>query len=267
MISRFRTLFAPRPSRIAPASIPAGQRVYAVGDIHGRLDLFNQLVAMIETDDAQRGPAETTVVLLGDLVDRGPDSRGVIAAARAWQARRKVRILAGNHEQMFLDSFSRTDSLRNFIRHGGKETLLSYGIARDVYDAATLEELIALMPQFVPAEDTAFIRAMENHVAIGDYLFVHAGIRPGIAVEAQTPTDLRWIRGEFLEDGRDHGFVVVHGHTITDDVVVRHNRIGIDTGAYFSGALTALGLEGAERWFLSTSSPDKGTRDPRGNAE
>lgn len=253
MIRRLRTIFTPEPA--VPqhiAEVPAGQRVYAVGDIHGRLDLFEQLVARIEADDASRGASDTTVVLLGDLVDRGPDSSRVIDRARRWARQRKVRFVGGNHEEMFLSAFERDEALRHFLRYGGKETLLSYPLDQRTYDRATLEELRVLMPLIVPPEHIAFMKAMEPHVSIGDYLFVHAGIRPGLPVDEQQQSDLRWIRGEFLDDARDHGVVVVHGHTITDEVESRPNRIGIDTGAFSSGCLTAIGLEGSERWFLNT---------------
>ncbi|MET0250555.1 MAG: metallophosphoesterase family protein [Novosphingobium sp.] len=252
MIRRFRTYLAPKPVAPPPA-VPAGQRVYAVGDIHGRLDLFDRLMAMIDADDRVRGPADTTVVLLGDLIDRGPDSAGVIAAARAWGLTRRVRILAGNHEEMLLKSFERIDTLRHFLRFGGRETLLSYPISRALYEQLTLEELQAHLPEVIPPEDIAFIEAMEDSVAIGDYLFVHAGIRPGVPLDQQRQSDLRWIREPFIDDPRDHGVVVVHGHTIRDEVEELPNRIGIDTGAFMSGRLTALGLEGTGRWYLATT--------------
>ncbi len=261
MINKLRALFTRSSAPVLAAEVPAGQRVYAVGDIHGRRDLFDELIAMVEADDAARGPADTTIVLLGDLVDRGPDSAGVIAAARDLGRRRAVRTIAGNHEEMFIGSFKRDEVLRHFLLHGGKETLLSYPIEREEYDRATLGELRKLMPGFVPAEDMEFIAAMEDQVLIGDYLFVHAGIRPGVPLDQQHKADLRWIRSEFLEDRTDHGCIVVHGHTITDDVVQRANRIGIDTGAYASGRLTAVGLEGAGRWFLSTEPPPAGDDD------
>jgi serine/threonine protein phosphatase 1 len=133
--------------------------------------------------------------------------------------------------------------------------LLSYPIDRETYDRATLSELRKMMPTFIPAADIAFIEAMEDQIAIGDYLFVHAGIRPGVALDQQKGSDLRWIRREFLDNTSDYGCVVVHGHTITDEVEERGNRIGIDTGAYASGRLTAIGLEGTERWFLETEPP------------
>src|SRR5690606_20607728 len=137
-------IFARGPAA-ASAAIPAGQRVYAIGDIHGRRDLFEALIDAIDTDDASLPPAETTVILLGDLVDRGSDSAGVIALAREWQKRRWVRILAGNHEEMFLRSFSKLEVFRHFLRHGGRETVLSYGVGRDAFIQASLEEAQQLM--------------------------------------------------------------------------------------------------------------------------
>ena len=252
MIRRFRQIFAAAEAQPSPgATVPAGERVYAIGDIHGRLDLFAELIAAIDADDARRRPAETTVILLGDLVDRGPDSAGVIAAARAWGARRKLRVLLGNHEEMFLASFDDVDVLRHFLRYGGKETALSYPIERAGYRELTLEQLQQRMRDAVPADDLDFLRAAEDAIVIGDYLFVHAGIRPGVPLEEQKPHDLRWIRERFIAHEGDHGHVVVHGHTITAAVEEMPNRIGIDTGAFISGRLTALGLEGSQRWYLT----------------
>lgn len=232
-------------------SVPDGQRVYAIGDIHGRYDLLCRMIARIEADEVGRSPADTTVILLGDLVDRGPDSARVIATAREWAKRRRVRILAGNHEEMFLGSFERDDTLRHFLRHGGRETLLSYPIEPEVYSRATLEELRAIMNEVVPEEDIAFIESMEDRIQIGDYVFVHAGVRPGVPLEEQKVSDLRWIRGEFIEGPETRDFAVVHGHTILDAPHVSPLRISLDTGAYASGLLTAIGLEGTARWLIS----------------
>jgi serine/threonine protein phosphatase 1 len=262
MIRRFRQYLAPRFDP-PTATVPEGQRVYAVGDVHGRLDLFETLIDKIEADDSARGPADTTVVLLGDLVDRGPDSAGVIDAARAWGSRRNVRLLAGNHEEMFLDSLHRIETLRHFLRYGGRETVLSYAIDRAHYAEWTLEELQQQMRRVVPVAHREYLAAGEDAIRIGDYLFVHAGIRPGVPLEDQKASDMRWIRDRFIEHDGDHGFVVVHGHTITDEVEERHNRIGIDTGAFMSGRLTAVGLEGAERWFLTAEgAPGEGPFAP-----
>jgi serine/threonine protein phosphatase 1 len=249
MLKAIRRIFARAESAPLPA-IPAGQRVYAVGDIHGRLDLFEALISAIEEDDGEAGAAETTVILLGDLVDRGPDSAGVIARARDWQGRRRVRILAGNHEEMFLKSFEKLETLRHFLRFGGRETILSYGIDRGAYQKASVEEVQEMMERAVPAEDRRFIEDFEDMIAIGDYVFVHAGIVPGVPLEEQRRQDLRWIREPFLSHADPFGAVVVHGHTICDDPEDRGNRIGVDTGAYISGRLTALVLEGTERRYL-----------------
>ena len=256
MLKSFRRLFERNEIAHASAEVPAGQRVYAVGDIHGRLDLFDALIAAIEADDAASGAAETTVILLGDLVDRGPDSAGVIARAREWQRRRPVRILAGNHEEMFLASFDRPETLKHFLRFGGKETVLSYGIDEREYRKASVEEVQAMMHAHVPAEDRAFLESFEDMVAIGDYLFVHAGIAPGVALEEQTKDNLRWIREPFLSHSEPHEAVVVHGHTIRQEPEDRGNRIGIDTGAYTFGRLTALVLEGTERRYLQAVDND-----------
>ncbi len=255
MIRPFRNPFRAAPAPSA-ASVPAGERIYAIGDIHGRLDLFAALITAIEADDGAQQRAETTVVLLGDLIDRGPESAGVIAAARAWQTRRRVRILMGNHEEMFLGALLKLDVLRHFLRFGGRETVLSYPVDRDAYNSATLEQTQAIIAAAVPAADLAFIRGFEDAIAIGDYLFVHAGIAPGVALAEQKSHDLRWIRHEFLDHREDHGHIVVHGHTIAPDPEFRRNRIGIDTGAYMHGKLTALVLEGSSRRLIIAGDND-----------
>jgi len=257
MISSLRQLFRTREA--APvATVPVGQRIYAVGDVHGRCDLFEPLVEAIELDNGERGPAASTVVLLGDLVDRGPDSYGVLTIAREWQRLRPVKVLLGNHEEMMLLALDNVEVLKQFVRHGGKETLLSFGIDADTYAEATWEQLQQLMHGAVPQRMLDFIRTFEDQVQVGDYLFVHAGIRPGVGLEAQRRADLRWIREPFLSHPGSHGAVVVHGHTISGNPEFRDNRIGIDTGAYDSGVLTALGLEGGERWLITAQATGDG---------
>lgn len=249
MLDTLRNLFRPRAALPLP-SVPHGQRVYAVGDIHGRKDLFDSLIDAIEADDARRSASATTIILLGDLIDRGDESAGVIAAARELGHRRRVRIIAGNHEEMFLRTFDDLPLLRHFLRYGGRETIMSYGVDPQAWSYASLEEAQEMMRAAVPASDVAFLRNFEDWITIGDYLFVHAGVEPGVPLEQQKLHDLRWIREPFLGHSGDHGFVVVHGHTIEDEPVFRPNRIGIDTGAYSSGRLTALGLEATERWLI-----------------
>lgn len=247
MIRSLKQLFRPATPPPATARVPEGERWYVIGDIHGRRDLFEALAAAIDADDAAAGPAETTVVLLGDLVDRGPDSAGVVALAREWGQRRRLRHLAGNHEEMFLESFEDAEMLRHFLRHGGRETVLSYGLDRDRYNAMSLEELQAEMARIIPEEDRAFLAAGEEWIETGDYLLVHAGINPAVPLADQRRSDLLWIRSRFLDHSGPFSHVVVHGHTIFDDVEDAGTRIGIDTGAYRSGRLTALVLEGSAR--------------------
>ncbi len=254
MLNTFRQIFGRNGAASHPAAcVPPGRRIYAVGDVHGRRDLFDALLGAIEEDDAASAPAETTIVLLGDLVDRGADSAGVIARARELCGRRDTRILAGNHEEMFLDSFDNLDTFRHFLRHGGRETVLSYGVDRRRFADATMDEAQALMREAVPAEDIAFLASFEDHLAIGGYLFVHAGIDPTVPLAEQRQKDLRWIREPFLSHTGPHEHVVVHGHTIVPAVENRGNRIGIDTGAYSSGRLTAVRLEGETRRFIEAA--------------
>lgn len=259
MFSRLRQLLgatAPTPS----AAIPAGERVYAIGDIHGCAELFEALIAAIEADDAARGAADTTVILLGDLIDRGPDSARVISLARDWQTRRHVRILLGNHEEMFLAALRKPGMMHPFLRFGGRETLLSYPIEPEAYGRADIDEVMVLALAAIPQADLDFIAGCEDQVTIGDYHFVHAGVRPGQPLDAQRVSDLRWIREPFLDHPGDFGKIVVHGHTITDKPDFRPNRIGIDTGAYSSGRLTALGLAGTTRWVLTATATDGAIR-------
>lgn len=261
MFQTLRQIFArgDRESEGPPPAIPPGQRVYAVGDIHGRLDLFEALARAIDADDAAAAPADSLVVLLGDLVDRGPGSAGVIAQARDWQGRRAVRILAGNHEEMFLRSLSDVEMFRHFLRHGGRETALSFGIDRETFVRATLEEAQELMRAAVPAADIAFLENFEDMIRVGDYLFVHAGIDPRVPIAEQKRHDLRWIREPFLSHSDPHELVVVHGHTICEAPEDCGNRIGIDTGAFMTGRLTALVLEGTERRYIEAVEAPDGT--------
>lgn len=236
------------------ARVPDGLRVYAIGDIHGRLDLLDSLLFRIEADERARGDARTQIIFLGDLIDRGPDSAGVVQRAiELQQSGRLVRFLLGNHEEVFLKALGGSlEALRFFVKIGGRTTILSYGFSEEEYASLDYDDLLKQLIARVPDEHVAFLKGFENQIAIGDYLFVHAGIRPRVPLDQQTGGDLRWIRAEFLDYRGSHGPIVVHGHTITDDVEERSNRIGIDTGAFASGKLTALGLEAGQRWYLST---------------
>lgn len=250
-------IFRKRPAAIAPIvrTLPDGQRVYAIGDIHGCLELLDELLRQIDADDAARGDAQTQLVFLGDLVDRGPDSAGVIdRLVELAEQRGHARFIIGNHEEIFLRALSGDiEALRLFVRIGGRETILSYGVSERDYERTDYEELLELIRAHVPQKHIDFMEAFEDRVEIGDYLFVHAGLRPGVPIEEQRRGDMRWIRSSFLETDWEFGKLVVHGHSISDTVVERANRLGIDTGAFATGRLTAVGLEGADRWILTAS--------------
>lgn len=254
MLARlFKKSAVQRP--IDTARVPDGVRIYAIGDIHGRNDLLSDLLTKIEADDLSRGSAETQIIFLGDLMDRGPDSAGVIETAMALRVTGKnVRYLMGNHEEVFVRACRKNDpkTTRFFIRIGGEATVLSYDITRAEYIALDMEQLSERLATIVPQSHIDFIETFEDQIVIGDYAFVHAGIRPGVPLAEQKPSDLRWIREDFVGQRGDLEKVVVYGHTIYEAVEERGSRIGIDTGAYASDKLTALALEGGERWYLQT---------------
>ena len=251
-----KSLFRKSAPSPAPPRVPDDVRVYAIGDIHGRVDLLDNILAQIAADHAARSPKRLIVISLGDLIDRGPDSAAVVERAMALDASAdETHVIAGNHEELMLRAIDGDrDALKLFSRVGGRETMQSYGVGQAEYDSADYDELAALMQTRIPQSHVAFLRRLEDVVEIGDYAFVHAGIRPGVPLAEQKPSHLRWIRGEFLDHRDPHPRFIVHGHTITDAVDEQSNRVGIDTGAYASGTLTAIGLDGSERWFIQTRS-------------
>ena len=249
----FRSLF-PRDEGADEPVVPSGHRAYGIGDIHGRLDLLDEMLARIETDIDGRPKARNVIVFLGDLIDRGPSSAQVIERARTYR-RAGVRtvFLSGNHEEVLL-RLLRGESrfLRDWLRFGGAECARSYGVSPSALKRMDPGQAVELLRSSIPRADQDFLESFADTFRIGSYLFVHAGLRPGVPLSEQKQSDLRWIRDPFLENEDDHGFIVVHGHTIAGQVDVRGNRVGLDTGAYRSGVLTAMGLEGRERWFLQT---------------
>lgn len=229
----------PATSRAAPASLPAGLRVYAVGDIHGCLDRLTRLHALIAEDAARAPEARRVIVYLGDYVDRGPASRGVVETLLVPPRFGAEAVhLAGNHEAMMLDALlhpADAEAIRRWAANGGLDTLASWGI-----DVASLDP--EDWAPAIPPHHLAFLRTLRRRAAFGGYLFVHAGVRPGVALDAQAPDDLLWIREPFLSSQADFGAVVVHGHTPGREVVVRPNRIGLDTGAVYGGRLSCAVL-------------------------
>jgi serine/threonine protein phosphatase 1 len=245
-----------RKQMLQPAGA-RGRRAYGIGDIHGRLDLLELLLDKIHADIDARGGGEALIVFVGDLIDRGPSSAQVIERLRTYRRRGvKTVFLLGNHEEVLLRVVAgEADIIPDWLRFGGKACLQSYGLDPAKLAGMRPEQALGEIRAAIPREHIEFLKSFCDTCRVGDYLFVHAGIRPGVALEEQRQADLRWIREPFLNADEDHGFVVVHGHTISPVVEERPNRIGIDTGAYRTGILTAVVIDGTERWFLDTGQP------------
>ncbi|MDB5510731.1 MAG: serine/threonine protein phosphatase [Enterovirga sp.] len=248
-------LRATKPEAVPQAPrLPEGLRVYAVGDIHGRVDLLQRMRDLIAADMKRSRPDAVQIVLLGDYVDRGPNSKGVLellATGDAFPA--PVLPLLGNHEAMLLDFLHRPESGETWRRFGGIETVHSYGV--DVASFRTGTQLAATSERLrlsLPAEHLAFLHRLALSHAVGGYFFCHAGVRPGIPLDQQREEDLLWIRDEFIGSDQEFGAVVVHGHTPGEQPMVRENAIGVDTGAYITGRLTCVALEARGASFLST---------------
>jgi len=233
------------------AAAPRGAKLYAVGDIHGCAGLLDALLAKIEKDAA--GLENARLIFLGDYVDRGPDSKGVLDRLIALQARAPETVfLKGNHEAIMLDFLADPSEMLHWLDWGGQETLLSYGLERILQKSP--EELIEALKAALPSAHADFLQSLAlTHIA-GDYLFVHAGLRPGVALEDQAEDDLLWIRGAFHHAPAENrpAQVVVHGHQPLAKPLDAGWRIDVDTGACWSGALTAVALEGTKRRFIST---------------
>jgi serine/threonine protein phosphatase 1 len=248
-----------KPTRRIPTS--GGRLVYAVGDIHGRADLLTRLVAKIERDaEGLASERRPVVVFLGDYVDRGDNSKSVIDQLLALKAegRFEVRTLKGNHEQALMDFLDDPEVGPTWEDFGGRQTLLSYGVSppgpRPLPEE--WEEVRVEFNDALPNEHRAFLSALELMVGYGDYAFVHAGVRPGVPLAEQRAQDLLWIRDEFLRSRAEFDKVVVHGHSPSLEPFLGANRIGVDTGAYATGVLTAVRLHQADQTILSVSTRD-----------
>lgn len=251
-------------SREEGPRIPEGERVYAIGDVHGRLDLLTQLVGQLTVHDEGRQPAATTLILLGDLVDRGPESAGVLRFVRELRdrGRFRVRAIKGNHEEVLqMAAEGNARATRALVDIGGESTIRSFGISDEEAASGSYADLANLLRDRIPNEDLLLLDDGEDLIEIGDYAFVHAGVRPGVALVDQSVKDLRWIRREFLSSTKRHGRIIVHGHTVSPEIEERPNRIGLDTGAYASGRLSAVGLEGSRRWFFTADDAQPLTAD------
>lgn len=257
-------LFGKNKTPATPPRTPEDVCIYAIGDVHGRADLLTSLLEDIRKDAAQRKAGRKLVVMLGDYVDRGQDSKGVIDILIEGQANGlggglEVVCLMGNHEDLMLKFLENPEDGAVWIMNGGDAAMRSYGVSVPaIPQEADPFDLQAEFSRKLPNDHLDFLRTLKPCHEEGDYLFVHAGVRPGIPLSRQEPEDMMWIRDIFLESRRDHGKVVVHGHSVRfqpeefPEDAVRPSRIGIDTGAYMTDSLTCLALEGEERRLIRT---------------
>ncbi|HEX7820752.1 MAG TPA: metallophosphoesterase family protein [Sphingobium sp.] len=237
-------------------STAKGERIYAIGDIHGRYDLMKSLLSMIEDHSAaQNSRKPARIIILGDMIDRGPDSDKVLRSLRHRAKKDDTTVLLGNHEEMMLRAIDGEPGvMKAWLRFGGVQTLESFGVVAPIGDFDQ-PELIRQIKKAIPQSWIEWLRTLPVSAKSGDYFFCHAGLRPGVALNRQSRTDLLWIRDEFLASEEAHGVVVVHGHSISPDIELRHNRIGVDTGAYRTGMLTAAYFEGRRCEIMSTIPP------------
>lgn len=249
----FSKLLKRRVPISAPASpaVPEGTVVWSVGDIHGRLDLLEPLVEAIQADLAATVAERKIVVFLGDYIDRGPESRGVIQFLAGLGPDEKIdwRFLKGNHEEAMLAFLEDPAEGAKWCEYGGDATLQSYGlrVPQLRHRSGDWEHLSADLCYKVTPAERAFLEGLELSFSVGDYFFAHAGARPGESLERQTASDLMWIRRTFLDSDIEFDKIVVHGHTPASRVHSDHRRIGLDTKAYDSGVLSALRLFGEDR--------------------
>ena len=230
---------------------PTGRRIYAIGDVHGRADLLSKLFMRIDDDLKARPTADSVQIFLGDYIDRGPNSRQVVDLLIARRLEHDVICLKGNHEDYALQFLSDPAVLNQWKKIGGLNTLLSYGVTPTRRDNPQSQHEVAIaLDQAIPDSHRRFFQGLGLSFTCGDFFFAHAGVRPGIPLREQSQQDLLWIREDFLLHEEDFGKVVVHGHTPAREPDIRPNRINIDTGAYATGRLTCLVLEGDQMSFL-----------------
>ena len=234
-------------------SLPAGLRIYAIGDIHGRLDLLNELLSKIDADIALRPTSKALYVFLGDYIDRGPSSRETIDRLIEHGEKNESVFLRGNHEMIAVRCLSDRNLFDKWMRLGGLETLVSYGIAPGLLaNGRQIVQLQAAFHSALPQSHFQFFRDLQLFYASGDFFFAHAGVKPHVSLSLQKEQDLLWIREEFLTSNEDFGKIVIHGHTPTREIEVQQNRINIDTGAFATGRLTCLVMEDSSLSVIDT---------------
>jgi len=235
-----------------PAKVAEGVRIYAVGDVHGRSDLLQPLMARIEAHTTAHPAPRPILIFLGDYIDRGPASRQVIDHLLLLNERQEVILLKGNHEHYLIEFLRNPPFLPEWLQYGGLDTLLSYGMRPHNYLDSREQEFLAMSLSLALHENghREFLDNLRLSFVCGDFFFVHAGVRPGVPLDQQSEGDLLEIRHDFLQHKSDFGKIVVHGHTPLPRPDVRSNRINIDTGAYATGQLSCLILERDEIAFI-----------------
>lgn len=227
------------------AALPEGLRIYAIGDVHGRADLLDRMVSRIDKHVVANPVTRPVCLFVGDYIDRGPGSRDVLDILLNCAQGREMIFLRGNHDALVPRFLKDPTTLSDWSRIGGLETLMSYGLKPSLNpDAETQKELARALNATLPEDHRRFLDALLSSFTCGDYFFVHAGVRPGIPLARQNENDLLWIRDEFLLHEERFEKVIVHGHTPVRGIDIRPNRINIDTGAYATGRLSCLVLEG-----------------------
>ena len=231
---------------VKPPQLPEGIRIYAVGDIHGRADLLKEKFAVIDADIARNPIGRPIEVFLGDYIDRGPQSAHTLDLLIERGLHRETVLLKGNHEAFLLEVLRDPAKLEDWRQFGGLQTLMSYGIQPMLNpDSAERADLIRALTEVMPNHHLKLLESLKPSFVCGDFFFVHAGVRPGIPLREQQENDLLWIRNEFLDSDENFGKFIVHGHTPVQKPDVRPNRINIDTGAYATGNLTLLTIQGS----------------------
>jgi serine/threonine protein phosphatase 1 len=223
--------------------LPEGVRIYAIGDVHGRANLLTQIFELIDADLEHFPPSRNLQVFLGDYVDRGTESRAVIDLLLERGCSHETIFLKGNHEAIMLDFLDRARGFGAWRSLGGAATMMSYGVAPNLGKLGNDIDLVRPLKLAMPTSHLRFLRNLKCSFTCGDYFFVHAGVRPGVPLEAQKEDDLLWIRNDFLDTSEYLGKFIVHGHTPVECPDIRSNRINIDTGAYATGNLTLLSIE------------------------
>ena len=235
------------------ATLPSGTRIYAVGDIHGQLVNLQKVLGKIKADIRARPIQDITTVFVGDYIDRGLASKAVIDTLINEDGIGSKITLRGNHEELMLAALDDPDNMKDWCTVGGIQTAFSYGVdVQDLMVGRGYEAAQKSLRNAVPRSHTDWLHGLPSRHEIADFFFCHAGIDPDKSIESQVDADLLWIRRKFTNDERTYSKIIVHGHSPVEQVDVRHNRINVDTGAFFTGNLACVALEAGAISLISS---------------